>query len=136
MIGVIKVKKHQRPEGIKIDQQKEHMEQKPEVTSTANTENARLSEAQNRALKHWKSYNQYQRKTAVEAGKCGVALEDVYQELPHGGWGDWLTSVGILQSTADRFRQLGIVVKYLAARLKRKKAGKEVEPDVETRGEA
>ena len=145
------MKKNQRQEPMrKTGQQKEHMEKKPEATSTANTENARLSDAQNRALKHWKSYDQYRRKTTVEGWHAGGALEEVFQELGHGGWGDWLESVGIARSTADRLRLLSKsydiaqieefdsvdqALRASAARSKRKKAGMKVEPKVETKGE-
>lgn len=106
-----------------------------------NTENAPLSEAQNRTLKHWKSYNLYRRKGTVEGWHCGGAMEEVFQELPHGRWGDWLESVGISRSTADRLRQLSksyditqieqfdSVDEALKAIRKRKK------PDVKTQGE-
>ncbi len=133
---------------MKTNQQKEPMEQKPEVTETVITENAGSTPAQNRALKHWKSYNQYRRKTTVEGWHCGGALEEVRKDLPHGEWGDWLKSAGITRSTADRLRLLSksydihqvgefdSVDQALAACSKRKKAGKKVEPDVETKGEA
>ena len=133
---------------MKTNQIQEPMEQKSEVTETVITENAGSTPAQNRALKHWKSFNQYRRKTTVEGWHCGGALEEVRKDLPHGKWGDWLKSVGITRSTADRLRLLSksydihqvgefdSVDQALAACSKRKKAGKKVEPDVETKGEA
>ena len=127
------------------------MEKKPEVTSTTNTESDGPNEAKGRALKRWKSYNQYGRKTTVEGWYCGGDLEEVFQGLGPGEWGDWLESVGITRSTADRLRLLSRsydlaqveeftsvdqALKALAARSKRKKAPGKVEPKVETKGEA
>ena len=105
--GSIKVKKNKRQEPmIKTEQQKEHMELNPEVTSTANTENAGLSDAESRALNCWESYKNYCRRTVVEAWKCGRAFQEVFKGLSRGAWGPWLDSKGINKSTADRLRLL------------------------------
>lgn len=138
---------------METNQHKEPMEQESVVeietdNETVNTENADLREAQSRFLKHWESYKQYGRKTTVEGWHCGGALEEVCKNSPHGEWGKWLESHGITRSTADRLRLLSksydihqvgefdSVDQALAASSKRKKAGKKVEPEVKTEGEA
>ena len=120
------------------------------VVETENSEDAGSTPAQIRALKHWESYKQYCRKSVVEAWKCGGALCEVREEAKHGEWEKWLKSKGISQSTADRLRRLSKnydstqieefdsvdqALKALAARSKRKKAGKKFEPEMETRRE-
>ena len=125
---------------------------------TNNTENSGLSEAQDRVLRHWESANQYYSqfnkmriKTLEEVWKCGQALREVREELPHGQRGEWVESVGIPMSTAYRWMkfsklefskipELASVNQGLKAlqvpRSERKEPAKQVKPEVETQGEA
>ena len=129
------------------------MKKESEVTDTVSTENPRLSEAQSRFLKHWELYSQFRRKSVGEAWHCGNALREVREEAKHGEWGKSLKSLDISQSTADRlirlsknyddvtqlgeFTSVNQALKAMApARPRRKEPAKEVEPDVETKGEA
>ena len=65
-----------------------------------------LIEAQDRAIKHWKSANHFARRSIEEAWKCGRALAEVRDLVDHGGWRRWLASVSISKSTAHRWIQL------------------------------
>ncbi len=110
-------------------------------------ENSDLSDAQSRAIEHWKSANRFFRNTIKEVWECGRALCEVKKELPHGKWGEWLKSAGIPTSTAHRWMKLSeqydeisqigkfnsvdqALKAWQPARSKRKEPAREVEPDV------
>ena len=127
------------------------MEQESEKIETK-AENSSLSDAQDRALKHWNAVKQYRTRGIEEAWECGRALCEVKRELPHGGFRKWLKSVGITKSKAHRwmrfsehyqlsqigtFNSVDQALKDIqSAREKLKEPAKEVEPDVETEGKA
>ena len=127
----------------------EAQEQESGAFETVNTENADLSEAQNRAIGHWDSAHQYRRKTIIEAWNCGQALSEVQEKLPRGEWRKWLESVRIPKSTAylwmrfsknyelskiGHFNSVNQALKALPPDGSKRK--EEVEPDVEKKGEA
>ena len=116
-------------------------------------ETSSLSDAQDRALKHWESANRFFRNTIKEVWECGRALCEVKKELPHGKWGEWLKSAGIPTSTAHRWMKLSeqydeisqigkfnsvdqALKAWQPARSKRKEPAKKFEPEVETEGES
>ena len=129
----------------------EAQEQESGALETVNTENADLSEAQSRAIGHWESAHEYRRKTIKEAWNCGQALCEVKEKLPRGEWRKWLESVGIPKSTAylwirfsnncklskiGQFNSVNQALKALPPDGSKRKEPEEVEPDVETKGEA
>ena len=65
-----------------------------------------LREAQDRAVKHWKSSGRLARRTLEEAWRCGQALAEVREKLPHGGWMAWLHDVDIRHETVRRLIRL------------------------------
>ena len=140
---------------MKKNKMNESRKQKSKAMETTTTENASRSDAESRAIKYWELHNKYGglqsnygRKSLEEGWKCGGALDEVQEELPHGDWGKWLKSNGISQSTADRLRRLSksyditqlgeftSVDQALRAIPKRRKPAKKLEPEGKTEGKA
>ena len=65
-----------------------------------------VTEAQERAIKYWRSAHHFRRRTLEEAWKCGQALAVVKNELSRGEWMPWLYKVGITHDTARRWIRL------------------------------
>ncbi len=82
------------------------MTQEAEVNAMIHPGDPVLTEAQDRAIKHFRSAHQFRRRTLEEVWKCGQALSVVRNQLSRGEWMPWLDEVGITHDTGSRWIRL------------------------------